>query len=84
MLKTKLIIVGGDDDISKEAQKNATLLFNCLLRSTLCSRRVAEEHKLTKEAFEWVLGEIEARFKQAQVCVCVCVCVSICDFYFSN
>eukprot|EP00731_Ephydatia_muelleri_P030392 Em0021g915a len=66
MLKKKLIIVGGEDDISKEAQKNATLLFNCLLRSTLCSRRVAEEHKLTKEAFEWVLGEIEARFKQAQ------------------
>ncbi len=28
---------------------------------------MAEEHKLSLEAFEWVLGEIESRFQQAKV-----------------
>lgn len=66
-LSKKLVIVKGNDRISKQAQYNATLLFNCLLRSTLCSKRVSEEHKLNNEAFEWLLGEIETRFTQAQV-----------------
>ena len=66
-LSSKLIIVDGEDEISRQAQKNATLLFNALLRSVLCSRRVSEEYKLSSEAFEWLLGEVETRFKQAQV-----------------
>jgi DNA-directed RNA polymerase II subunit RPB1 len=66
-LSSKLVIVKGSDPLSVEAQKNATLLFNILLRSTLCARRVAEEHKLSAEAFEWIIGEIETRFQQAQV-----------------
>ncbi|VDK54176.1 unnamed protein product [Anisakis simplex] len=64
-LSKKLIIVGGEDRISKQAQYNATLLMNILLRSTLCSKRMAERHKLNMEAFEWLIGEIESRFKQA-------------------
>ena len=83
-LSSKLVIVKGSDRISLEAQKNATLLFNILLRSTLCSKRVAEEHKLSTEAFEWIIGEIETRFQQAQVgsrlLVCdpsACVCWSV-------
>ena len=28
---------------------------------------VAETHKLSEEAFDWLLGEVEARFQQAQV-----------------
>ena len=66
-LSSKLVIVKGKDHLSLEAQKNATLLFNILLRSTLCARRIAEEHKLSTEAFEWIIGEIESRFQQAQV-----------------
>ena len=66
-LSEKLVIVKGDDELSKQAQINATLLFNILLRSTLCSKRMAEEHKLSVEAFEWIIGEIEAKFQQAQV-----------------
>ena len=62
-----MIIVYGDDPISQQAQNNATLLFNILLRSVLCSKQVIEEHKLSADAFEWVLGEVEARFLQAQV-----------------
>uniref|UniRef100_A0A915CGP7 DNA-directed RNA polymerase n=1 Tax=Parascaris univalens TaxID=6257 RepID=A0A915CGP7_PARUN len=66
-LSKKLVIVSGDDRISKQAQYNATLLMNILLRSTLCSKRMAEKHKLNMEAFEWLIGEIESRFKQAIV-----------------
>ncbi|GAB6021132.1 DNA-directed RNA polymerase II subunit RPB1 [Chamberlinius hualienensis] len=65
-LSKRIIIVPGEDNLSKQANENATLLFNCLLRSTLCTRRVADEYHMTCESFEWVLGEIEARFNQAQ------------------
>ena len=66
-LSKKLVIVPGEDAISKQAQTNATFLFNTLLRSVLCSKQVSEQHKLSAEAFEWVLGEVETRFQQAQV-----------------
>uniref|UniRef100_UPI00358E2B84 DNA-directed RNA polymerase II subunit RPB1 isoform X2 n=1 Tax=Myxine glutinosa TaxID=7769 RepID=UPI00358E2B84 len=66
-LTLKLQIVKGDDPISRQAQQNATLLFNCHVRSTLCTRRLAEEHRLSSEAFEWLLGEIEAKFNHAIV-----------------
>lgn len=66
-LSKRLIVVHGEDHISKQAQFNATLLFNILLRSTLCSKRVAEEFHLSSEAFEWLLGEIETRFNMSMV-----------------
>ena len=66
-LSKKLIVVHGEDAISKEAQFNATLLFKILLRSTLCSKRIAEEFHLSSEAFEWLLGEIETRFNLSVV-----------------
>ncbi|XP_026545261.1 DNA-directed RNA polymerase II subunit RPB1 [Notechis scutatus] len=64
-LSKKLVIVNGDDPLSKQAQENATLLFNIHLRSTLCSRRMIEEFRLSGEAFDWLLGEIESKFNQA-------------------
>ena len=66
-LSKKLLSVKETDDLSVSAQINATLLFSILLRATLCSKRTAEEHKLSQQAFEWVLGEIEAKFQQAKV-----------------
>ncbi|XP_014661495.1 PREDICTED: DNA-directed RNA polymerase II subunit RPB1-like [Priapulus caudatus] len=65
-LSKKLIIVEGEDRLSKQAQENATLNINAMLRSTLCTKRVAEEYKLTTESFEWLLGEVESRFQHAQ------------------
>ncbi|CAF5148990.1 unnamed protein product, partial [Rotaria magnacalcarata] len=35
--------------------------------SSLSSRQVPEIHRLTEEAFNWLCGEIETRFQQAQV-----------------
>ncbi|KMZ61970.1 DNA-directed RNA polymerase [Zostera marina] len=66
-LQERLKVVPGDDLISLEAQKNATLFFNILLRATFASKRVMKEYRLSRQAFEWVLGEIETRFVQSLV-----------------
>lgn len=73
-LLQKCIIVAGDDHLSKQANENATLLFQCLVRSTLCTKLVSEKFRLSSEAFEWLIGEIENRFKQAQVSL-VSLCI---------
>lgn len=61
-LAEKLVVVVGDDPLSLEAQRNATILFMSLLRSTLASKRALSEFKLKPEAFDWLIGEIETRF----------------------
>jgi len=66
-LEKQLVVVRGTDRISVEAQDNATLLFRMLIRSTLAVRRVIEEYHLTREAFDWVVGEIGSRFAHAMV-----------------
>lgn len=66
-LGKRLIIVSGEDSMSVQAQANATLLMNILLRSTLCAKQMAKSHKLNQEAFEWLLGEIETRFDQVVI-----------------
>ncbi|CAL1528621.1 unnamed protein product, partial [Lymnaea stagnalis] len=40
----KLLIVVGEDKISYQANENATMLMKALIRATLCTKRVAEEH----------------------------------------
>eukprot|EP00271_Cylindrocystis_brebissonii_P003385 TRINITY_DN1429_c0_g6_i1.p1 TRINITY_DN1429_c0_g6~~TRINITY_DN1429_c0_g6_i1.p1 ORF type:complete len:1954 (-),score=319.86 TRINITY_DN1429_c0_g6_i1:2079-7940(-) len=65
-LAERLKVVVGTDKISTEAQENATIFFKCLLRSTLASKRVLKEYRLSKEAFDWIIGEIESRFLQSQ------------------
>uniref|UniRef100_A0A0P6DBI8 DNA-directed RNA polymerase subunit n=1 Tax=Daphnia magna TaxID=35525 RepID=A0A0P6DBI8_9CRUS len=65
-LLSRCVVVVGEDKLSVQANQNATLLFQCLIRSTLCSKRLAEEYRLSSEAFEWLIGEIETRFQQAQ------------------
>ncbi|CAI9097414.1 OLC1v1033836C1 [Oldenlandia corymbosa var. corymbosa] len=66
-LEERLKVVQGEDALSKEAQKNATKLFGMLLRSTLASKRVLQGYRLTKDALDWVVGEIESRFLQSLV-----------------
>ncbi|KAJ1905821.1 DNA-directed RNA polymerase II core subunit rpo21 [Coemansia sp. IMI 209127] len=67
LTESRIPVIRGEDTLSVEAQKNATLLFQIHLRSILASRFVIEKHRLTKEAFDWLLAEIETRFKHAQV-----------------
>ena len=64
-LLARLIVVRGTDDLSKEGQHNATLLFKAQLRSRLAFKRLVTEYSLNKLAFQHVLGEIENRFIRA-------------------
>nr|ANJ43281.1 RNA polymerase II largest subunit [Sugiyamaella mastotermitis] len=66
-LSKKLIVVRGEGRLIEEAQENATYLFQCLVRSRLATKRVLEEHRLNRAAFEWVLGEIETQFAKSIV-----------------
>ncbi|KAI9145322.1 hypothetical protein BKA69DRAFT_1121705 [Paraphysoderma sedebokerense] len=66
-LTEKLMVVRGSDKISIEAQRNATLLMQILVRSTLAVRRVIEEYQLSSAAFDYIIGEIQTRFAQALV-----------------
>lgn len=66
-LVEKMKVVTGTDKISVQAQKNATLLFFALVRCKLASKRVLRDYKLTKEGFDYIIGELESRFRQAVV-----------------
>lgn len=67
MCSEDLIIVRGADPISREAQSNATLLFQILIRSKLATKRVLRDYRLTKEALEWVIGSVVYDFKASIV-----------------
>jgi DNA-directed RNA polymerase II subunit RPB1 len=64
-LLERLVVVRGDDPLSLEAQQNATLALKTHLRATFSTRRVLEIHHRNREAFDWVLGEIETKFNQS-------------------
>ena len=62
-----MIIVKGNDKISKEAQTNARFLFNIFLDSILSTKKLIIRDRLTKDAYNWLIEEIYSRFKQAIV-----------------
>ena len=64
-LTSRLIVIRGDDHLSKEANHNASLTFRMHLRSTFATRPVLEEYHLNREAFDWIVGEIETKFNQS-------------------
>ena len=64
---SRLVVVPGTDDLSVEAQANATLLYSILIRSFLSSKRVLKEYRFSVEALKWVLEEAEERFHTAKV-----------------
>ena len=67
LCEKELIVVRGDDRISKEAQENATLLFKMLVRSKLATKRVLRDYRLTLESFDWVIKSIAFTFKSSIV-----------------
>lgn len=66
-LESKLIIVPGEDEISREAQINGTTLFRIHLHTHLNSKKLILKERMNQESFDWLLGEIETRFNQAKV-----------------
>ncbi|KAF2662397.1 beta and beta-prime subunits of DNA dependent RNA-polymerase [Lophiostoma macrostomum CBS 122681] len=66
-LLDSLVVIRGEDPLSQEAQASATMLFKCLLRSQLAFKRLVAQHKLSKLAFDHVLGDLKDRFMRAAV-----------------
>jgi DNA-directed RNA polymerase II subunit RPB1 len=64
-LKSELILVNGNDQISKEAQYNGTMLFNAILSYNLSTKKIIFKDRLTNKALEYLLGEIKNKFFQA-------------------
>jgi len=60
-----LIVVQGDDALSKEAQTNATTMFKILVRSALASKKVLVKYRLTSEALKYVIDTLGNRFNRA-------------------
>ncbi|KAF5322328.1 hypothetical protein D9619_002094 [Psilocybe cf. subviscida] len=60
-----LIVVCSGGDLSVEAQENATLTFRMHLRATFAARHVLEKFHLTREVFDWVVGEVETKFNRS-------------------
>ena len=66
-LCSELHVVVGEDDLSLEAKRNATLLFHAFLRATLASKRVLAEYRLSEDAFDYLIGEIRTRFNEVSL-----------------
>ncbi|KAK4191803.1 hypothetical protein QBC35DRAFT_485996 [Podospora australis] len=66
-LLNRMVVVRGNDPISKEADYNATILFKIQLRSRLAFKRLAVEQRLNKLAFDHILGELENRWSRSMV-----------------
>jgi DNA-directed RNA polymerase II subunit RPB1 len=49
-LCTRLVVVPGEDSLSKEAQRNATFMFHALVRSQLASKRLLKVRYVTQSA----------------------------------
>mmetsp|Transcript_5565 Transcript_5565/g.8472 ORF Transcript_5565/g.8472 Transcript_5565/m.8472 type:complete len:1747 (-) Transcript_5565:289-5529(-) len=62
MCRDDIVVIRGEDPLSREAQENATLLFKILVRSKLNSKRVLKDYRLNEAALMWLKGEIVAGF----------------------
>ncbi|KAI1378616.1 beta and beta-prime subunits of DNA dependent RNA-polymerase [Hypoxylon crocopeplum] len=63
----RMVVVRGTDDVSREADDNASKLFKALLRSRLAFKRLAVYHRLDKLAFRHIIGELENRCSRSMV-----------------
>ena len=59
----RLLAVLGNDPLRREVQANVFLTFRMHVRAR---RRALEDVHFDREAFEWVLGKIEANFNHSR------------------
>ncbi|KAL8303907.1 hypothetical protein RB597_004716 [Gaeumannomyces tritici] len=64
---SRMVVVRGDDEISKEADYNSSILFKAQLRSRLSFKRLAVRERLSKIAFDHVVGEMESRWQRSMI-----------------
>ncbi|CAI2386343.1 unnamed protein product [Moneuplotes crassus] len=55
-------VITEKERISKESNDNAVILLKIALRFHLCSKKMILDEKLSKESFDWLLGEIKNKF----------------------
>ncbi|KAI1259931.1 DNA-directed RNA polymerase II subunit RPB1 [Xylariaceae sp. FL1019] len=63
----EMTVIRGTDDVSREADANATILFKALLRSRLAFKRLACFHRLDKMSFRHVMGELDRKWRRSMV-----------------
>ena len=63
----RMVVVRGDDPISREANFSAMILFKAQLRSRLAFKRLAIDLRLNRLAFAHIMGELESRWARAMV-----------------
>ena len=66
-LVERLTVVRGTDKVSVEMQSNAVTMFSIHVRACFAARCVLEEYHFTREAFDWTIGEVEAKFNASIV-----------------
>lgn len=60
-----LKVINDRDKISQEVNDNAVTLMKIALRFHLCSKKVILAEKMSKDSFNWLLGEIKMKFDKA-------------------
>ncbi|KAI0158202.1 DNA-directed RNA polymerase II subunit RPB1 [Xylariaceae sp. FL1272] len=63
----EMTVIRGTDDVSREADANATIFFKALLRSRLAFKRLACFHRLDKMSFRHVMGELDRKWRRSFV-----------------
>jgi len=53
------------DTIGREVEDNAKIILNAHLRTALGSKKILQGEKMTKQSFDWLLGEIKQRFMKS-------------------
>lgn len=53
------------DTIGREVEDNAKIILNAHLRTALGSKKVLQVEEMTKQSFDWLLGEIKQRFMKS-------------------
>eukprot|EP00435_Cladocopium_sp_Y103_P076281 s59_g86.t2 len=49
------------DTIGREVEDNAKVILNAHLRCALASRKIVQKEKLSKQSFDWLLGEVKQK-----------------------
>lgn len=60
-----LKVITDKDRTSRETNNNATILMKIAIRFHLCSKTVILGEKMSKDSFNWLLGEIKNKFDKA-------------------
>jgi len=53
------------DTIGREVEDNAKIILNAHLRCALASKKLLAQDKLTKQSFDWLIGEVKQRFMKS-------------------